>query len=92
MSGGLLRLFGVLDLTGYERSFYSIREVRIFERFSPFSAEGFSASLFPELNYNFGSGLELGVGGLLNLGKIYTKFGDPAAGGSLVWTRARLSF
>jgi hypothetical protein len=29
---------------------------------------------------------------VLNLGRDYTKFGDPAAGGSLVFTRAKFSF
>jgi len=45
--------------------------------------------LFPEFSYNFGNGLELGAGALVNLGKSYTKFGDPAAGGSLTFARAR---
>jgi hypothetical protein len=59
---------------------------------SLFSSEGFSASIYPELDYNFGNGLELGAGALLLLGGSWTKFGDPAAGGSLVFTRARFSF
>jgi hypothetical protein len=45
--------------------------------------------LFPEFNYNFGNGLELGAGALVNIGKPYTKFGDPAAGGSVGFMRAR---
>ena len=29
---------------------------------------------------------------LIQLGKDYSKFGDPAAGGSTVWTRGRFAF
>ena len=53
---------------------------------------GFSAVLFPELDYNFGNGLELGTGALVLLGHSYTKFGDPAAGGSVYFVRGRFSF
>jgi hypothetical protein len=48
--------------------------------------------VLPEFNYNFGNGFELALGALLQLGADHTKFGDPAAGGSLVFTRARFSF
>jgi hypothetical protein len=54
--------------------------------------EGFSAIVYPEFNYNFGNGLDIGFGALLQLGKDFTKFGDPAAGGSLIWTRGRFRF
>jgi hypothetical protein len=57
-----------------------------------FSKEGFSAAIYPELDYNFGNGLELGAGALLLFGAPTTKFGDPAAGGHLLFTRGRYSF
>jgi hypothetical protein len=59
---------------------------------SMFTSEGFSASIYPELDYNFGNGLELGAGALVLLGASTTKFGDPAAGGSLAFVRGRYSF
>ena len=65
---------------------------RVRRKLSPFSSEGFSMVVFPEANYNFGNGLELGFGGLVFIGKEYTKFGDPAAGGHEIWLRARYSF
>jgi hypothetical protein len=89
----LLRLFTMFDLAGYHRTSWSeSKQKRITRYFSLFTPEGFSAVIYPEFNYNFGNGLELGCGALLELGKAYTKFGDPAAGGSLVWTRGRYSF
>jgi hypothetical protein len=48
--------------------------------------------IFPEFTYNFGHGFELSAGALVKLGKTQTKFGDPAAGGSEIWTRARFSY
>lgn len=90
---GLVRLFTIWELTGYVEDTYDLAtRQRVRNRFSPVSPEGFSLVLFPELNYNFGGGFELGAGALVQLGKRYTKFGDPAAGGSLIWTRARFSF
>ena len=89
----LARLFTIIDLTGaLEERWSPAAGKRVQTTFSPFSEEGFSAVIFPEINYNFGNGLELGGGVLFELGKPYTKFGDPAAGGHLVWTRARFSF
>jgi hypothetical protein len=90
---GLFRLFTIWDLTGYVEDTYDpLQRRRVERRWSPVSKEGFSLVLFPELNYNFGGGFELGGGALVQLGRTYTKFGDPAAGGSLIWTRARYSF
>lgn len=90
---GLFRMFTIWDLTGYVEDTYNLQtRQRERNRFTPVSANGLALVLFPELNYNFGGGFELGAGGLVQLGKRYTKFGDPAAGGSLVWTRARYSF
>jgi hypothetical protein len=89
----LLRLFTIWDVTGVEEEHWDReRKERVRTTHSIFSKEGFSAILYPEFNYNFGNGLELAVGALIGLGEDYTKFGDPAAGGDLIWTRGRFSF
>lgn len=89
----LLRLFNILDVSGiYEDRWDDAQQKRVRIHHSPFSEEGFSMVVYPEANYNFGNGLELAAGALFQLGKDYTKFGDPAAGGSTVWTRGKFSF
>jgi hypothetical protein len=89
----LARVFTIWDLAGYTfESYDKTSKQRTDDHKGLFSKEGFSAVIFPELDYNVGNGLELAVGALFLLGKDYTKFGDPAAGGSQVWTRARFSF
>jgi hypothetical protein len=89
----LVRLFNILDLSGMHEEVYDLeRGERVSTRHSPLSAKGFSAVIYPEVNYNFGNGFDLGAGALLQLGTEASKFGDPGAGGSLVWTRARLAF
>lgn len=89
----LIRLFAILELTGYVEERWSMSMMqRVRRKLSPFSSEGFAMVVFPEANYNFGNGLQLGLGGLLFLGKSYTKFGDPAAGGHEIWLRAHYSF
>lgn len=90
---GLLRLFVLWDLIGvYEERWDRTAKARTRTHHGPFSDKGFSMTVFPELTYNFGKGLELSVGALLNFGKQYSKFGDPAVGGHQVWTRARFGF
>jgi len=96
----LLRLVGVFDLIGvYEERWVwndpsdeSRGGRRKRTHHGMFTSKGFSASLFPEFNYNLGDGLDLGVGGLINLGKQWSKFGEAAAGGSMIWTRARFQY
>jgi hypothetical protein len=89
----LLRLFTIWSMSGVTIEQWSeSQNKRVSNHFGIFTKEGFSAVLFPELTYNLGSGLELGAGALIELGKDYSKFGDPAAGGSTVFTRARYSF
>lgn len=89
----LVRLFNILDVSGIVEDYWDEKQQkRVRVHHSPFSEEGFSMVVFPEINYNFGNGLDLGLGALLQLGKDYTKFGDPAAGGSTVWTRGKFSF
>ena len=90
---GLFRLFTVWGLDGTFDSYYDTTQMkRVMVAHSMFTSEGFSASIYPELDYNFGNGLELGAGALLLLGASTTKFGDPAAGGSVLFTRGRYSF
>jgi hypothetical protein len=92
-SRGLFRLFTLWDLSGYTVQYWDIAAgERVSEHWSPFSKEGLSAVIYPEVRYKFGHGFEAHVGAVLNLGRDYTKFGDPAAGGSLVFTRAKFSF
>jgi hypothetical protein len=89
---GLVRLFTILEVTGYFSEYWSDTDNKRVRKFlSPFGA-GFSAIVYPEFNYNFGNGLDIGFGALMQLGSDFTKFGDPAAGGSLIWTRGRYRF
>ena len=90
---GLFRFFTIWALDGTVDSYYDpVQQKRVMVPHSFFTSQGFSAAIFPELDYNFGNGLELGAGALLLLGTSTTKFGDPAAGGSLLFTRGRYSF
>jgi hypothetical protein len=88
-----LRLFSILDLTGYRRETASAEGgKRSVENFGPFSKNGFSAVLYPELMVALGDGLNLGIGTVQLFGAKHTKFGDPAAGGDLAFTRVRYDF
>ncbi len=70
-----------LGLDGTFDSYYdTTQNQRVMVKHSMFTSEGFSASIYPELDYNFGNGLELGAGALVLLGASTTKFGDPARG------------
>lgn len=89
----LFRLFTIWDASGIVDDAWDPElQKRVQKRYSLFTPEGFSAVIFPEFDYNFGNGLELSLGALIQLGPTYSKFGDPAAGGSTVWTRGRYSF
>ena len=90
---GLLRLFTITDLTGIEvEKWDEDAGERVRTRYSGFQRRGYSQVLYPELSWNFGNGLNMAGGALIQLGKKYTKFGDPAAGGSFVYSRAIYSF
>ncbi|MBI5509190.1 MAG: hypothetical protein HY903_10590 [Deltaproteobacteria bacterium] len=90
---GLLRLFSIWDLGGVtETSWDEDGGARLRRHRSFYSAAGWSAVLYPALEYSFGDGLTLAAGALLQLGPDYSKFGDPAAGGSLAWGRATFAF
>ena len=93
----LLRMFAIFALNGVTQEQFeedagndegSTKRTHL----SFFSSGGFSAVLYPQLDYHFTGGIVASVGALIKLGKNYTKFGDPAAGGSLVWMRARYAF
>lgn len=89
----LIRIFTILGLNGaIEDSYDAERGERVRVHHDLFSKEGFTMVVYPSLAYNFGDGLELAVGSLLNLGEPHTKFGDPAAGGHLAWGRASYKF
>jgi len=87
----LLRLFFIMDLGGvYERYFDGTQRVSKWHH--PFSKEGHSFMLYPQYTWSLGQGAELSAGALIMLGKNHTRFGDPAAGSSTVWTRAKFAF
>ena len=89
----LFRLFGIMDMTGYATtSWDDAKQRRVMDKHSPFSAEGFSAVVYPEVTQNVGDGLTVSAGTLLMFGKPHTKFGDPAAGGNLVFARGAYRF
>ncbi len=89
----LVRIFTIFDLSGiWEESWDADAGERVRVYHSMFTPEGFGAVIYPEVQYNFGGGFELHAGALLQLGPTTSKFGDPAAGGSMIWTRARYSF
>ena len=89
----LVRLFGILDLIGiYEERWDEVVGERVREHLGMFTSRGFSAVIYPEVQYNFGNGFELGAGALVMLGDTDSKFGDPATGGSQVFTRARFTW
>ena len=48
--------------------------------------------LYPEVTQNLGEGLTVSAGTILMFGEPHTKFGDPAAGGNLVFARGAYSF
>ena len=88
-----LRLFGLFALNPtVSESWSADKEARVSQTYKWSSKEGRSIVFYPELRHNFGNGLELSAGALLLFGENYTKFGDPAAGGSQVFARAHFGF
>jgi hypothetical protein len=88
LGGATLRLFGLLDLTGYqtEQDPAGGGERGVVTH-APFSEDGFSAVLYPELMVSMGNGIKGGIGTVQLFGRNHTKFGDPAAGGDLFFVR-----
>lgn len=91
LGGPVLRLFSLFDLSGYRTENTSGDGVATTAH-SPFSEEGFSAVFYPELMVPLQSGLQLSAGAVAMFGKPYTKFGDPAAGGTLAFAKASQRF
>ena len=93
----LMRLFFILDMSGtYEQYWKGSADGTTGKRVSvwhnPFSAKGFSAIIYPQFTWAVAEGAELSLGGFLALGKNYSRFGDPAVGSSMVWTRGKFTF
>jgi hypothetical protein len=51
-----------------------------------------SMVLYPELSHKLGNGFEMAAGAVVMIGQPWTKFGDPATGGTQVFTRAKYAF
>ena len=88
----LIRLFAIWEVSGYTYSYPDRLGNRQTEKFMPWEKEAFSAVIFPQFSYFFSNGFEAELGGLVALGRDYTRFGDPAVGGSLVWSRFRVRY
>jgi hypothetical protein len=87
------RLFTIWDLIGVYRSTWDeTAGARTTKHYGMFTKEGFSAVIYPAVMYNFGNGLELHGGALVQLGQKWSKFGAPEAGGHQIWLRARYSY
>ena len=93
LGGPTLRLFSIIDLTGYqiETQPEGSQQPEI-SYFGPASKKGRSVVFFPELMVDLGEGLNLGVGAVLLVGESHTKFGDAAAGGNLGFVRLKYAF
>ena len=90
---GLIRVFTLWDLSGYTFTTWDADSAqRVRTHYNLFTPEGFSATLLPELQFNFGNGFDVAAGALIPLGASYTKFGDPASGGPQVYFKAKYSF
>ena len=76
----LLRLFGVLKVPSVDL------ETRLWDDYAP------TGVLFPQIIWTVADATELMLGGFVLLGDRSTKFGDPAAGASEIFVKARVSF
>ena len=76
----LLRLFGVLKVPSVDL------ETRLWDDYAP------TGVLFPQSIWTVADATELMLGGFILLGDRSTKFGDPAAGASEIFVKARVSF
>jgi hypothetical protein len=96
----MLRVFAIVDLTPIlVTSFDPTKDnedTDVYERTSTTykwsTKEARSIVLYPELSHKLGNGFEMAAGAVVMVGEEWTKFGDPATGGSQVFTRARYSF
>lgn len=93
MGASLLRVFTILDFTPLYKSAYNAdREQRVETKLSWNDPATRSMVVYPELSHNLGNGLELAGGAVVFMGGKGTKFGDPAVGGTQVFSRAKYSF
>jgi hypothetical protein len=76
----LFRLFGVFKLPSVDLA------SRLWDDWAP------TGVLFPQIIWRVFDGTELMIGGFIMLGDRSTKFGDPAAGGSEIFAKAKVSF
>jgi hypothetical protein len=76
----LFRLFGVFKLPTVDLA------SRLWDDWAP------TGVLFPQIIWRVFDGTELMIGGFIMLGDRSTKFGDPAAGGSEIFAKAKVSF
>ncbi len=76
----ILRLFGVIKIPSIDL------ESRMWDDYTP------TGVLFPQLIWSVFDGTELMAGAFIMLGDRSSKFGDPAAGGSEIFVKAKVSF
>lgn len=99
----LLRLFAIVDMTPIlidepgaiedGETFASWEDVpRKTTTYKWSTPTARSMVLYPELSHKLGNGFEMAAGAVVMVGESWTKFGDPATGGTQVFTRARYSF
>ena len=89
----MLRLFGIADLTPIVKTAWDeAKGQRTSKTYAWHTDQVRSFVFYPEFSHNFGSGFETGVGAVALFGKDWTKFGDPAGGGTQYFARARYSF
>jgi hypothetical protein len=89
----LARLFTIIDVTGMvEEQWDEQAGTRVRTGHAFWSNAARSFILYPEIEYDAGDGLRLACGGLVQIGEPTSKFGDPAAGGSLAWVRASYAY
>lgn len=97
----LLRVFTIVDLTPIlvtapqdaSQDHATPGEVpRTSQTFGWSTATARSMVLYPELSHKLGNGFEMAAGAVVMIGEDWTKFGDPATGGTQVFTRAKYAF
>ena len=97
----LLRMFAIIDMTpilvtaptdpsqDHDTPGEVPRTTTVHEWSSPMAQ---SMVLYPELSHRLGNGFEMAAGAVVMIGEPWTKFGDPATGGTQVFTRAKYAF
>lgn len=97
----MLRIFTLVDLTPIlvtqpkdpSQDYATPGEVpRTSQTFKWSTGTARSLTLYPELSHKLGNGFEMAAGAVVLVGEDWTKFGDPATGGTQVFTRAKYAF